>query len=541
MMRERGVSMLQERSSDSAKDMLEDITRDEVPKISESGKVVDEREDIRSESLRMLNRLKDRTTSGFVRGRLPPGVAALQRDIDQRRLDAERSGNKVPLIEGPVTGFLSDVVRGAVSAEPVKPTNPSEAYRLMQGFTGAYLPTAPVVRTTQAARAVAQQPTASLVEAGRGMARAGDTAAEDLVRLLTPPKGPEAQAGAIRIKGSNTPIFPESIEKGLEELVTPKVRGMTPAQRIEENKKLLQTEETEVYRNYFLEQNRRLEKDAAIDEWVNRNLNKYLRSQFASTEDPVRALLERENRPFSGARSVLERYDELNLPRVPSWLKHQRESLGLPGEGLAQSEAAKEWEMAADRSVRRRFIEDDARILKIMLQEVPQWYKKYLQDNPGGAETLFPDAENIRNIFGHVVDVLRADVISGRISPSALKNISVDQAVQRTMRFDEEMARAAKKAEKEAKKEVIVSAPRFVDETFQPSFVDKPGGKWINLPEAVEEGLESCTSIGKAGGWCTQSPGLAQAYGSGSNRLIALVDAEGRPHAQITYKPNWLS
>ena len=44
--------------------------------------------------------------------------------------------------------------------------------------------------------------------------------------------------------------------------------------------------------------------------------------------------------------------------------------------------------------------------------------------------------------------------------------------------------------------------------------------------------MKLCTTIGKQGGWCTQGQGLAKSYGSGENRLTALIDAEGRPHAQ---------
>jgi hypothetical protein len=57
--------------------------------------------------------------------------------------------------------------------------------------------------------------------------------------------------------------------------------------------------------------------------------------------------------------------------------------------------------------------------------------------------------------------------------------------------------------------------------------------KWVDIPETTEKkGLDLCTTIGKQGGWCTQGESLAQDYGSGYHRLTALLDAEGRPHAQ---------
>ena len=459
---------------------------DEVPS------VIDEREEVRSESQRMLNRLSSQS-------KLPPGL--------QRTIQGARARQGESMIPAAVPA--RDVMAGMFGAQAMNPG--SEAYRTGQ--------------------ALANSPPVEVLKAPAKIASAAGDAATALAAL--------GGAGVIRAKGSNIPMFPESMERGLSYFASEKIRGDTPAQLLAKNKELLRTGEMPDLHEAIINQNKALEKDVAVDEWVNRNLNKYLRSQFASTDDPVRALLDRENKPLSSVQATLERLDRLNMGRASPVVQMSRERYGFPEEGLAQSQAAKDWEFISDRSMRIRDVKENSRMFSTLEQEVPEWYKKYLQDNPEGASTIHPDTGVIEEIFSHVVDVLRADVREGRISPNALKNVSVDQAVQRTIRFDEEMAKAAKQAEKEAKKDAVISAPRFVDEAFQPSFVDKPGGKWINLPEAVNEGLESCTSIGKAGGWCTQSPGLAEAYGSGSKRLIALVDAEGRPHAQITYKPNY--
>jgi hypothetical protein len=79
----------------------------------------------------------------------------------------------------------------------------------------------------------------------------------------------------------------------------------------------------------------------------------------------------------------------------------------------------------------------------------------------------------------------------------------------------------------------LKAEPRLADENLQLSFVEKPGGAWVDIPETLnEKGIQLCTSIGKAGGWCTKNEGLARTYGSGENRLTTLLDAEGRPHAQ---------
>ncbi|NDF99148.1 MAG: hypothetical protein EB101_09530, partial [Chitinophagia bacterium] len=173
---------------------------DEVPS------VIDEREEIRSESQRMLNRLKAQgpRSTGF--GNLPPGVAALKRDIEQRQIDAAKPGSaaQLPLIDRPAMRIASDIVRGAVSATPAEPTNPSEAYRLMQGLTGAYLPTAPVVRMGQSAKAAVQQPGAAVASAKRGVEELGDTAAAQLARISRPNEL-GSQAGIVRPPGGYFP------------------------------------------------------------------------------------------------------------------------------------------------------------------------------------------------------------------------------------------------------------------------------------------------------------------------------------------------
>lgn len=77
------------------------------------------------------------------------------------------------------------------------------------------------------------------------------------------------------------------------------------------------------------------------------------------------------------------------------------------------------------------------------------------------------------------------------------------------------------------------AAPRLDSPNLNLSFVDKPGGKWVDIPDTGKDGMPVCTSIGKAGGWCTQNRWAAESYGSGPNRLTALLDSEGRPHAQV--------
>ena len=183
----------------------------EIPSVDALGRLIDKREDIRSESQRMLARLaaqqKTRKTpsGGFIS---PPGFVRRQLELEERIRQASTPGSAVPmpLIDRPAMRVASDIVRGAVGGTSADPTNPSEAYRLMQGLTGAYLPTAPVARTAQAAKAVAQQPGAAVTAAGRGFEELGSTAAKELAQL-SKPNTLGSQAGMVRTSKPESRIF----------------------------------------------------------------------------------------------------------------------------------------------------------------------------------------------------------------------------------------------------------------------------------------------------------------------------------------------
>ena len=80
----------------------------------------------------------------------------------------------------------------------------------MQGFTGAYLPTAPVVRTAQAAKMAAQEPRATMSAAGRS-ARESLEALADIPIALAQPNQLGAQAGMVRLGGKESGNKPSSI------------------------------------------------------------------------------------------------------------------------------------------------------------------------------------------------------------------------------------------------------------------------------------------------------------------------------------------
>jgi hypothetical protein len=142
--------------------------------------------------------------------------------------------------------------------------------------------------------------------------------------------------------------------------------------------------------------------------------------------------------------------------------------------------------------------------------------------------------------FKHMVDELRASLSPNselpehlRLTPETLSKVSIPDAVKRVSEINSWRALEAEKAELAGMMDNLNTNSRLADPTAQLSFVEKPGMTWVDVPEVVDEkGVKLCTSIGRQGGWCTMNADTAKNYGSGDNRLVALLDAEGRPHAQ---------
>lgn len=266
----------------------------------------------------------------------------------------------------------------------------------------------------------------------------------------------------------------------------------------------------------------------AINRWIDTKLANYIRNEMGTLEDPVRALAE---------RNVLHvNPNELNY-RFNAYGKYPQ-----PGqEFVAASDAAKMWEGTSDNAINVLTAGQITRpdIADARLIAKNPWLTKLSPETnvyaTMGADTLAHDLG-----FPHLIDELKAAMSPAsdlpmhlRLDPKDIDKVTVPQAVERVSKINAWRAEQAAKAEKAGMMENLQAAPRLADENLQLSFVEKPGGAWVDIPETVnEKGIKLCTSIGKAGGWCTKNEGLAKDYGSGENRLATLLDAEGRPHAQ---------
>jgi hypothetical protein len=153
--------------------------------------------------------------------------------------------------------------------------------------------------------------------------------------------------------------------------------------------------------------------------------------------------------------------------------------------------------------------------------------------------------------FDHVIDILKQDVMEGRIRPEQLSKVSVEDAVRRTMDFDQEAARKMAEAQ-------IKNMEGF------PVYKEYPEGyRWVELkkPEDLPEGysLDDMGNVVDEKGHITNHPGekrleealkyegdtMGHCVGGycpdvleGKSRIYSLRDARGEPHVTVEVNPS---
>jgi hypothetical protein len=190
---------------------------------------------------------------------------------------------------------------------------------------------------------------------------------------------------------------------------------------------------------------REAENTAALNNWVDKKLNKYIKNEMGTPEDPVRALAE---------RGVLHFEPQQVFGDAPSTLMRKRAGVGMPTPLFGKSETARRWEALADRAIdpypagsyKYGSLDENFRATNPWLEKVPD-------------EALVYKAKGLQREMGfdHLIDELRNSVNpeSGlpanlRWSAKDLEKVTVPQAVERVAKINE--WRAAQKAEADAAK-----------------------------------------------------------------------------------------
>jgi hypothetical protein len=324
-----------------------------------------------------------------------------------------------------------------------------------------------------------------------------------------------------------------SVDKALKPLKTRTIAGETPAQRIPRHEALLSDPSLNKDQiDRVLYQLEETKKEAAIDQWVNRNLTNYVKKQMATPDDPVRKLAE---------EGIVHTPDL----RVASYMAPQvRKHYGT--EQLGKSQQAKSWEDAADVKISGIKIKD----LKPDLRE-PWMDKADPETLVYHGPMLVGDINNFSSGLGfdHIVDVLKQDLAAGRIRPEQLNKVSMEQAVRRTYDFDQDMAKkmreaAIKQTEGMPVHKEYPEGYRWIElgpgkelpegwTTKNGAYYDPKGERHVHPDsEKVANALkyEGDTMGHCVGGYC---PDVLE----GRSRIYSLRDAKNEPHVTVEVQP----
>lgn len=254
--------------------------------------------------------------------------------------------------------------------------------------------------------------------------------------------------------------------------------------------------------------------EQAINNWIDKQLTRYVQKEMATPEDPIRALAE---------RGVLHYEPRTAAPGQVERAMERRVQGGFPAGGYGESALARQWENASDRGIYPNKIED------LSSSREPWMDKAFPGTIAYSAERGGPDLG-----FNHLIDELRnaTNPASGLprellLKYESLPQVSVPQAVERVAKINEWRA-AQMAAAKKAAREGIPVHKEYPE-----------GYKWMAAPDTAvdERALKYIQDVGCEGGWCTQGPDLAKRYGGGGNQLYVLHGPKGEVVTQIMVKP----
>ena len=295
------------------------------------------------------------------------------------------------------------------------------------------------------------------------------------------------------------------------------------------------------------------EQARALNQFIDKQLTRYVQKDMATERDPIRALAER---------------GVLHIDPTDYYLAEKRvHPSGESLQKLGQSPWAARWENISDNVLRNEPASDLLADRMMSTGDNP-----HLRQNPWLATV--PPETRVNRVdrgydvtqdlgFGHLMDELRnaTNINSGlpahlRLDPASLARVSVPQAVERVAKIND--WRAAQKAEADLArannaatvlhkdypgkgfKWVELKSPDALSEDQVKSFAgdvrvkkslgDDPSerGKRLALEDALK--YEGDTMGHCVGGYCDD-------VASGKSRIFSLRDAKGQPHTTIEVVP----
>ena len=407
-------------------------------------------------------------------------------------------------------------------------------------------------------------PAKAAIQGAKAVGRGALTVAKKAIENANVPVDPlfrgaaGRQRGVVKLPGGNW--LGGSVEEELNSLKARTVAGETPAQRILKHEELLKDpslNQDQLDRvRYQLGETK---KEAALDNWIDRNLTNYVKKQMGTVDDPVRKLAE------EGIVHIPTDEVGMNRYKAPEY----RKNAGT--EQLGQSEAARAWEDASDVTIRHRSAQDlidpayqnqgnvSANIYQAeKLKTQYPWLEKLAPESRvySMQQNYYP--ANLG--FDHIIDVLKQDVAAGRLRPDQLNKVSMEQAVRRTYEYDQEMAKKMREAQAkvtegmpvhkeypEGYKWIELAQPKGEGalsdiskkllESNRANGIDNPESLRKAIQQGGYEKLEQALKYeGDTMGHCVG--GYCPDVSEGRSRIYSLRDAKGEPHVTVEVQPS---
>jgi hypothetical protein len=330
----------------------------------------------------------------------------------------------------------------------------------------------------------------------------------------------------IKPKGGNW--MAGSVEAGTKPLRS-QAMGQEPAERVKlldeaiEDQKLSSAITPEFMERLNRERGR-LQGDAALNNWVDKKLNKYIKNEMGTPEDPVRALAERgilHAEPRVGRETASQAH----------FLRYQQDQ-----PKLGKSDLAKDWENLTDTVIEPYKAGTHQEFAFDSVLQANPWLSKVSPETK-----VYELGENVDRLgFDHLIDELRNSVNpeSGlpanlRWSPKDLEKVTVPQAVERVAKINEWRAEQAQKAKLEG----------MLNADVYKAYPEKDM-RWVQLNRPGQFAAESEAMGHSVRGYEPREGGGSPYYGHGGYdaikegraKIYSLRDKKGEPHVTIEVK-----
>jgi len=281
----------------------------------------------------------------------------------------------------------------------------------------------------------------------------------------------------------------------------------------------------------------------ALNNWVDTKVRKYLRNQAGTEADPILKTIE----------SGVEHRFQPSMGDTKYYVRNKRFQVGKPEAGIAKTELGKEFEYKIDSMFDPKRSKDIKEILNSPMEFADPATAKRRKasllrveqdlpiENEADLDALslinqIPD-ENVYTLSGtniterlglnHVSDVLYEDLMSGKLRPEQLNQMSIEKAIRRTAEYDAEKAKAMAKANASSVEGMPI--PKAYDD----------GYKWVELkhdtdPKKTQAALKS---EGEMMGHCVG--GYCPEVESGEIKIYSLRGPDGKSHVTIEARPQF--